>query len=96
MRVLRDQQAGKEMYVARYYQKRLNYTGAIGRLNAVIDGYADTIHAPEAMLRLVECYTAMGADSNARAVNRVLQQSHKGTTWAIHAQKIIDSYQQKK
>lgn len=96
MRVLRDQQAGKEMYVARYYQKRLNYTGAIGRLNAVIDGYADTIHAPEAMLRLVECYTAMGADRNARAVNRVLQQNHKGTTWAMHAQKIVDSYQQKK
>ncbi len=89
--VLRDQQAGKEIYVARYYQRHRNYAAAIGRLNAIIENYADTAHAPEAMLRLVECYTAMAYDHEARNVNKILQRGHKGTKWASYANKIISS-----
>ena len=87
--VLRDQQAGKEIYVARYYQRHRNYAAAIGRLNAIIENYADTAHAPEAMLRLVECYTAMAYDHEARNVNKILQREHKGTNWASYANEII-------
>ena len=91
IRILRDQQSGKEIYVARYYQKRFNYAGAIGRLNTIIKNYPDTTHAPEALLRLVECYTAMGFDNEARNVNKILQRQHKDTKWAKYAQNVVNS-----
>ncbi len=88
---LHDQQAGREVYVARYYQNRFNYAAAIGRLNTVIDRYPETIHAPEAMLRLIECYIAMGFDNEARTVNKILQEKHRSSKWAEHARNLISS-----
>ena len=90
IKVLRNQIAGREVFVARYYQKRVNYAAAIGRLNSVIDNYSDTIHAPAAMLRLIECYTAMGFANEALAVNKLLQAKHKDSTWAKHAVTILN------
>lgn len=86
-----NQQAGREVYIARYYQDKLNYAAAIGRLNTVIDNYPKTIHAPEAMLRLVECYMAMGLDNEARSVNKILQQAHFNSKWAEHARNLLSS-----
>ena len=86
---LRNHQAGREVYVARYYQERLNYAAAIGRLNTVIDNYPKTIHAPEAMLRLVECYMAMGLDNEAKSVNKILQKEHRSSKWAEHARNLL-------
>ena len=91
IKTLRNQIAGREVFVARYYQKRINYAAAVGRLNSVIDNYSDTIHAPEAMLRLIECYTAMGFASEAKNVNKLLQSQHKNTNWAEHARNILGS-----
>lgn len=86
---LHNQQAGREVYVARYYQKQINYAAAIGRLNTVIDKYPETVHAPEAMLRLIECYVAMGLDNEASSVNKILQKEHRGSKWAEHARNLL-------
>ena len=86
---LQDQQAGREVYIARYYQDKLNYAAAIGRLNTVIDNYPRTIHAPEAMLRLVECYLAMGLDNEAQSVNKILQKEHFNSKFAEHARNLL-------
>lgn len=87
---LRDQIAGREVYVARYYQQRINYAAAIGRLNSVIDNYSDTAHAPEAMLRLIECYIAMGFIDEATNVNKLLQAKYQNTNWATHARALLN------
>lgn len=89
IKTLRNQIAGREVFVARYYQKRVNYAAAVGRLNSVIDNYLDTVHAPEAMLRLIECYTAMGFKNEAITINKILQRSHGDSVWAGHARKIL-------
>jgi hypothetical protein len=47
-----DELAGKEMELARYYQERRAFTGAINRLKAVIIHYPTTSHIEEALLRL--------------------------------------------
>ena len=86
---LRNHQAGREVYIARYYQDKLNYAAAIGRLNTVIDNYPKTIHAPEAMLRLVECYMAMGLDNEAKSVNKMLQKEHHNSKWAEYARNLL-------
>ena len=87
--VLKQQIAGREVYVARYYQKRGNYAAAIGRLNSVIDSYSDTIHAPEALHRLIECYISMGFYDEAATVNKVLQGKYKTSNWAEYARKLL-------
>ena len=87
--ILENQIAAREVFVARYYQDRKNYAAAAGRLNSVIDNYSHTEHAPEAMHRLVECYTAMGFDDQARLVNEVLQSRHKGTSWAEYSRNLL-------
>ncbi len=89
--ILKQQIAAREVYVARYYQKRGNYAAAIGRLNSVVDSYSDTSHAPEAMHRLIECYVAMGFYGEAESLNKILQAKYKSSNWADHARKLLNS-----
>lgn len=76
-----DHLAGKEMDVGRYYQKREQYVGAIGRYRAVIERYQTTTHVPEALHRLVECYLALGVKSEAKETAAVLGYNFPGSDW---------------
>jgi outer membrane protein assembly factor BamD len=87
---LRQQVSGREVYVARYYQDHKNYAAAIGRLNTVIDSYGDTIHEPEALHRLVECYLAMGVHNEALRVGKLLSQKYPSTNWAQHSRALLE------
>ena len=86
----RQQMAGREVYVGRYYQSRNNYAAAVGRFNTVIDVYPTTEHAPEALLRLAECYAAMGLFDEAKLVNKVLQKEFSKTQWAGYAKNLLE------
>lgn len=86
---LRQQMAGREVYVARYYQSRHNYAAAVGRLNTVIDVYMSTSHAPEALHRLVECYVAMGFFDEAKIINQILQKEFPKTKWAEYSRNLL-------
>lgn len=88
---IRQQLAGREVYIARYYQKQGNYAAAVSRLNTVLDSYRDTDHTPEAMHRLIECYTTMGFFNEARNVNNILQKEFSQTKWARYANSLIPS-----
>jgi outer membrane protein assembly factor BamD len=92
---LRQQVAGREVYVARYYQKRNNYAAAVGRLNVVLNLYNETIHIPEAMHRLVECYVAMGFFGEAEAVNKLLQKNFADTQWAQYSRQLLENQSDK-
>ena len=50
--VVKDQLAGKEMDVGRYYLKRRNYTAAINRFRQVVARFQTTRHVEEALERL--------------------------------------------
>ena len=58
--IARDQLAGKEMDVGRYYMNKRDYTGAINRFKIVVTRYQTTRHVEEALLRLTEAYMALG------------------------------------
>ena len=49
--VARDQLAGKEMEIGRYYLKKKDYTGAINRFKVVVTKYQTTRHVEEALMR---------------------------------------------
>lgn len=77
----RDHLAGKEMEVARYYQKQHLYAAAIGRYQRVVDDFQTTNHVPEALARLTEIYLALGLPAEARRTASVLAHNYPGNVW---------------
>ena len=68
----RDQLAGKEMEVGRYYMNKRDFVGAINRFKVVVTQYQTTRHVEEALERLTEAYVCArhhgrGADRGRRA-----------------------------
>lgn len=76
-----DHLAGKEMNIGRVYQIQRQYLAAINRFKTVIDRYQTTTHVPEALHRLVECYTALGLTEEAQKVGAVLGHNFPGNEW---------------
>lgn len=81
LRQARDQLAGKEMQVGRYYLERRNYIGAVNRFKNVVDNYSQTRHVEEALYRLVEANLAMGIRPEAQAAASVLGQNFPESEW---------------
>jgi outer membrane protein assembly factor BamD len=79
--VLRDQLAGKEMSVGRYYLGRNNYTGAVNRFREVIGKYQTTRHIEEALYRLTEAYMALGIVNEAQTAAAVLGHNYPDSQW---------------
>jgi len=77
----RDHLAGKEMEVGRTYQDLEFYLAAINRFRNVVLDYQTTSHVPEALLRLTECYLALGIVGEAQAAAAVLGYNYPGTDW---------------
>jgi outer membrane protein assembly factor BamD len=77
----RDQLAGKEMEIGRYYLTQDEYLAAIGRFKRVIDLYQTTTHTPEALHRLVEAYVSLGVTNEATQIASVLGYNYPGSEW---------------
>ncbi|MDY8107898.1 outer membrane protein assembly factor BamD [Fulvimarina sp. 2208YS6-2-32] len=81
LRIARDQLAGKELQVGRYYQERNEYAAAINRFKNVVDVYPETRQVEEALARLTETYLAMGLVREAQASASVLGQNYPDSQW---------------
>lgn len=81
IRFARDQLAGKEMQIGRYYQERREYVAAISRFRGVVEGYSNTRHIEEALARLTETYYAMGLVSEAQTAAAVLGHNYPDSEW---------------
>ena len=51
IRFARDQLAGKEMQIGRYYLERREYIAAVKRFRYVVENYSNTRHVEEALAR---------------------------------------------
>ena len=67
-----DHLAGKEMEIGRYYLRREHYTAAINRFRVVVEQFQTTSHTPEALMRLVEAYLALGLTDEAQTAGAIL------------------------
>lgn len=81
LRYARDQLAGKEMQVGRYYLERKEYVAAANRFRQVIETYPNTRQIEEALARLVETYYAMGLESEAQTAAAVLGHNYPDSQW---------------
>jgi outer membrane protein assembly factor BamD len=60
------------MEIGRYYLKRGHYTAAINRFRVVVEDFQTTTHTPEALMRLVEAYLALGLTDEAQTAGAIL------------------------
>ena len=89
LEVARDQLAGKEMQIGRYYLERKDYTGAINRFKVVITKYQTTREVEEALERLTEAYMALGITGEAQTAAAVLGHNFPDSAWYKHAYTLV-------
>jgi outer membrane protein assembly factor BamD len=87
----RDQLAGREMNVGRYYMGKRNYTAAINRFKTVVTQYQTTRHVEEALARLTEAYMAIGIVSEAQTAAAVLGHNFPDSRWYKDAYNLVKS-----
>jgi outer membrane protein assembly factor BamD len=91
MLVARDQLAGKEMNVGRFYLQKRNYAGAVNRFRDVITKYQTTRHVEEALMRLTEAYMALGITNEAQTAAAVLGHNFPDSPWYKDAYVLLES-----
>ncbi len=91
IRMAKDQLAGKEMQVGRYYQERKEYIAAVSRYRNVVETYQSTNQTQEALARLVECYYAMGVTTEAQTAAAVLGANYPDSEWYADSYKLLKS-----
>jgi outer membrane protein assembly factor BamD len=91
IQVVRDQLAGKEMSIGRYYLRKKNYTAAVNRFREVLSKYQTTRHTEEALYRLTEAYLGLGIASEAQTAAAVLGHNFPDGQWYQDAYKLLKS-----
>lgn len=89
MILARDNLAGKEMEIGRYYLNRKNYLSALNRFSAVVNHYRQTGYIEEALYRQTEIYTILGLHGEAAAAYQVLAYNYPKGAWTAKAGKIV-------
>ncbi|MEQ1719226.1 MAG: outer membrane protein assembly factor BamD [Hyphomicrobium sp.] len=91
IRVAEDNLAAAEMEVGRYYLKRKNYVASINRFKTVASDYQTTAHVEEALMRLTECYMALGITKEAQNAAAVLGHNFPDSKWYKDAYALLKS-----
>jgi outer membrane protein assembly factor BamD len=91
IRFARDQLAGKDMQIGRYYLERRDYLAAIKRFRSVVENYSNTSQVEEALARLTEAYYAMGIASEAQTAAAVLGQNYPDSKWYKDSYALLQS-----
>jgi outer membrane protein assembly factor BamD len=91
IRFARDQLAGKEMQIGRYYLERKEYLAAIQRFRVVVEQYSNTNQVEEALARLTETYFAMGIVEEAQTAAAVLGRNYPDSQWYADSFKLLQS-----
>jgi len=91
IRFARDQLAGKEMQVGRYYLERKEYLAAIKRFRVVVEQYSNTNQVEEALARLVEAYYSMGIVEEAQTAAAILGRNYPDSQWYADSYKLLQT-----
>jgi outer membrane protein assembly factor BamD len=89
--VARDQLAGKEMQIGRYYLERREYIAAINRFKSVVTNYQDTRHVEEALERLTEANMALGLVGEAQTAAAILGHNFPDSPWYKDAYTLLQT-----
>lgn len=76
-----DHLAGKEMEIGRWYLRNNQHLSALNRFRNVVRDYDTTLHAEEALHRLVETYLSLGLRHEAVSAAAVLGYNYPQSEW---------------
>jgi outer membrane protein assembly factor BamD len=91
IQVTKDQLAGKEMEIGRFYLKQNNYAAATNRFKIVVAQYQQTRHIEEALSRLAECYMSLGVSTEAQTAAAILGHNYPDSQWYKDAYTLVKS-----
>ena len=91
IRLATDTLAASEMNVGRYYLKERNHLAAINRFKVVVSDYQTTAHVEEALMRLTECYMALGITKEAQNSASILGHNYPDSKWYKDAYSLLKS-----
>ncbi|MCZ2328659.1 outer membrane protein assembly factor BamD [Bartonella sp. F02] len=89
IRLAREQLAGKEMQIGRYYEKGRKYLAASRRFRTVIEEYSDTHQIEEALYRLTEVNLSLGLIMEAQTATAILKRSYPTSQWYQFAYNLL-------
>lgn len=87
-----DHLAGKEMAVGRFYMQQKQYLSAINRFSKVVTDYQKTAYVPEALHRLVECYTILGLIEESCRATAILGHNFPGSLWYRDSYRLVSAF----
>ena len=87
----RDQLAGKELQVGRYYLEHRDFIGAINRFKVVVTQFQTTREVEEALARLTEAYLSLGIIDEAQTAAAVLGHNFPDSPWYKDAYSLMKS-----
>jgi len=91
IKLAKDTLAASEMTVGRYWQKKGNYLAAVNRFKTVVTEYQQTAHVEEALMRLTECYMALGIVSEAQTAAAILGHNFPDSPWYKDAYALLQA-----
>ncbi|MDA9864627.1 outer membrane protein assembly factor BamD [Pelagibacterales bacterium] len=90
-KIINDRLAGKELDIALQYQKDHQWVAAINRYNIIINKFANTRYASEALHRLVEIYLSIGLIKEAEKYAATLGYNYPDSYWYKASYELIDN-----
>jgi outer membrane protein assembly factor BamD len=91
IKLAQDTLAASEMNVGRYWQKKGNYLAAVNRFKTVVTDYQQTAHVEEALMRLTECYMALGIVTEAQTAAAILGHNFPDSQWYKDAYALLQA-----
>ena len=88
--LINEIQAGKEMYLARYYLDKSKWIPALNRYKKVINDYSATIYTEEALHRLVEINYRLGLIEESKKYANILGYNYQSSDWYKNTYKVFN------
>ena len=89
LNTLNNHLAAREIEIAKFYQSQGFYLAGVKRYKKVISEFKKSTHIPEAIFRLIECYTSLGLSRQAIYLYKILEYNFKKTEWVKEAKALV-------
>ncbi|MEP1444398.1 MAG: outer membrane protein assembly factor BamD, partial [Hyphomicrobiales bacterium] len=86
---MKDQLAGKEMQIGRFYQEKNQHLAAVNRFRGVAENFQQTRHIEESLFRLTESYLALGIVNEAQTAGALLGYNYPDSDWYKSAYSLL-------
>ena len=90
LELIEDRLAGKEMFIARHYQKSKKWIPAINRFKKITEEYNQSIYVEEALHRLVEINYKIGLVDEAKKYANILGYNYDTSEWYKASYKVFN------